>query len=42
MILGQGNVALDVVSMLEVITDSVGNSLELIEISSVTVARQVR
>ena len=42
MILGQGNVALDVVSMLEVITDSVGNSLELIEISSVTVAGQVR
>ena len=49
MILGQGNVALDVarilptpVSMLEVITDSVGNSLELIEISSVTVTGQVR
>ena len=49
MILGQGNVALDVarilltpVSMLEVITDSVGNSLELTEISSATVAGQVR
>ena len=42
MILGQGNVALDVVSMLEVITDSVGNSLKLIEISSATVAGQVR
>ena len=49
MILGQGNVALDVarillkpVSMLEVTTDSVGNSLEFIEISSVTAAGQVR
>ena len=50
MILGQGNVAnLDVarillkpVSMLEVTADSVGNSLELIEISSVKVAGQVR
>ena len=42
MILGQGNVALDVVSMLEVITDSVANSLELIEISSVTATGQVR
>ena len=49
MILGQGNVALDVArillkpaSMLEVTTDSVGNSLELIEISSVTATGQVR
>ena len=50
MILGQGNVAnfdvarilLKPVSMLEVTADSVGNSLELIEIFSVTVAGQVR